>query len=104
MREAKNRKREALGAVATIECGRVEFSGALFRGRHVARLTCREDNGDLVFMEVDGKMTCAKTLRGVKALLMRRVAKAVCKQEGGTCPARTNNVPCGTMKGAEGEC
>jgi hypothetical protein len=104
MREAKNRKREALGAVATIECGRVEFSGALFHGEHHVRLTCRDDNIDLIFMEVDGKMACAKTQRGVKALLMRRVAKAAFKQEGGTCPARTNNVPRGTMKGVKDEC
>jgi hypothetical protein len=100
MREAKNRKREALGGIATIECGRVVFSGALFHGTHVVRLTCREDNINLIFLEVDGEITCAKTQRGIKAVLMRRVSKVAWKQKGGTCHARTEIVPHGTMKGA----
>jgi hypothetical protein len=74
MREAKDRKREALGSITTIECGRVEFYGALFRGPHVVRLTCREDNPSIVFVEVDGKMTCAKTQRGVRSLIARKIA------------------------------
>ena len=79
MREAKERKRLSCsdGNVVS-EIGKVVFSGPLF-GSHVVRLMARSDV-DAVYLEVDGRVTCAKTQRGVRAVLMRRVARGL---EGG---------------------
>ncbi len=76
MREAKERKRmSAEGPAETTEAGRVTFSG-LF-GEHTVRLLARSDDPLHVDIEVDGRTTCSRTVRGAKALLMRRIAKGV---------------------------
>ena len=75
MREAKARKREALGAVLTVERGRAVFSGDVFGGEHTVRLTSREDAPHLLYIKVDEKLTCVKTERGARALLMRRISR-----------------------------
>lgn len=73
-RSAKAAKREALGAVATVTAGWVVFGGLLF-GRHKVRIKCREDAPHRLYLEVDGTMTCIKSQRGTRALLMRRIAR-----------------------------
>lgn len=77
MREAKaRRRRESASALSITEVGRAVFSGALFGGGHVVRLLARSDS-DAVYVEVDGVETCAKTARGARALLMRRIARGI---------------------------
>lgn len=73
MRDAKERKRMEL-AVSAYECviGVVTFEGGAFGGTHVVRLIGRSDS-PVVDVEVDGRVTCAKTPRGARALLMRRI-------------------------------
>ena len=80
MRAAKANKREALGAVLTVERGQVVFSGDVFGGEHSVRLTSREDAPQRIFLEVDEKLTCVKTARGARALLMRRIALAATRR------------------------
>lgn len=77
MREAKARKRmETPYELGVVEIGRATFEGAAFNGKHVVRLIVPMGR-PCVDVEVNGVVTGAKTMRGVKALLMRRVAKAV---------------------------
>lgn len=73
MREAKERTRLAL-AVSVNACviGVVTFEGAAFGGTHVVRFVGRSDR-PVVDVEVDGRVTCVKTPRGARALLMRRI-------------------------------
>ena len=77
MREAKERKRLAL-AVSAVPCvvGAVTFEGPAFGGTHVVRFVGRSDR-PVVDVEVDGRVTCVKTPRGARALLMRRIGLAV---------------------------
>ena len=75
MREAKARKRLQYGcAPGMVEVGRVEFDGPLFGGKHSVVLMARTD-ADAVDLMVDGTLTCTRTARGVRALLMRRIAR-----------------------------
>ena len=75
MREAKARKRmERPHELGVVEIGRVTFEGAAFGGKHEVRMLLPMGR-PCVDVVVDGKVTCAKTLRGVSALLMRRIAK-----------------------------
>lgn len=77
MRDAKARKRmERPFELGVAEIGRVTFDGDAFGGKHVVRLLLPLGR-PCVDVEVDGKVTGAKTLRGVRALLMRRVGRAV---------------------------
>jgi hypothetical protein len=74
MREAKARKRLTSACAPELtECGRAVFSGPLFGGGHVVRLLARQDTS-AVLVEVDGRLTCAKTARGARALLARRLS------------------------------
>jgi len=77
MREAKERKRLAL-AVAAVPCvvGVVTFAGPAFGGTHVVRFVGRSDR-PVVDVEVDGRVTCVKTPRGARALVLRRLSRAV---------------------------
>lgn len=73
---ARAAKRLALGQVATIELGRVEFFGRIY-GRHTVVLTCREDHPDAVDITVDGQPRWTKTQRGTRAMLINKLtAKA----------------------------
>jgi ribosomal protein S8E len=74
MREAKARRRMALGSAPDVrELGRAVFSGVLFGGEHTVRLLGIAGRTALD-VEVDGRVTCCKTQRGARALLMRRLA------------------------------
>ena len=75
MREAKEKRRLAL-AVSAAACviGVVTFEGAAFGGTHTVRFLGRGDR-PVVDVEVDGRVTCVKTVRGAKALLMRRICR-----------------------------
>lgn len=75
MRAAKERLRLAL-AVAAQETvvGVVTFEGAAFGGTHVVRFVSRSDR-PTVDVEVDGRVTCVKTPRGARALVLRRIAQ-----------------------------
>jgi len=74
MRAAKERRRMEIGhSVDITEVGRVEFSGMVF-GSHVVRVLARSDV-KIVYLEVDARITCAKTGRGARAVLMRRIAR-----------------------------
>jgi len=74
MRAAKEAKRMAAGSAPDVrELGRVEFDGVLFGGKHTVRLLALSDR-PTVDIEVDGRVTCCKTPRGARALLMRRLA------------------------------
>lgn len=83
MREAKERKRLAL-AVASVPCviGVVTFDGAAFGGTHVVRFVGRSDR-PAVDVEVDGRVTCVKTWRGARALVLRRLSRPVFPTPGG---------------------
>lgn len=75
MREAKAAKRMASATDTEIrECGRALFDGPLFGGPHTVRILSRADTPRAVYVEVDGRLTCSKTPRGARALLMRRVS------------------------------
>lgn len=74
MRAAKEAKRMAAGSAPEVkELGRVDFDGVIFGGKHVVRLLALSDR-PLIDVEVDGRVTCCKTPRGARALLMRRIA------------------------------
>jgi hypothetical protein len=74
MRAAKERKRILRAESAVFaEIGRAVFSGPLF-GEHTVRIMSRSDAPFVCEIEVDGRVTCAKTQRGARALLMRRIA------------------------------
>lgn len=81
MREAKERIRLAR-AVQAEPCviGIVTFAGAAFGGTHVVRFVGRSDR-PTVAVEVDGRVTCVKTPRGARALLMRRISQTVQRNE-----------------------
>lgn len=77
MREAKERLRLANGvATESHVIGVVTFDGAAFGGCHVVRFVGRSDR-PVVDVEVDGRVTCVKTPRGARALVLRRVEKCV---------------------------
>jgi hypothetical protein len=76
MREAKERRRLALAvAVQPNVIAVVTFDGELFNGTHVVRFIGRADR-PVVDVEVDGRVTCVKTPRGARALLLRRMFAA----------------------------
>lgn len=83
MRAAKERKRMA-GATEAEErvIGVVTFEGPAFGGKHTVRLVGRSDR-PVVDVEVDGRVTCARTPRGARALLLRRMARAAGGMEKG---------------------
>jgi hypothetical protein len=83
MREAKERKRLAL-AVSVNACviGVVTFEGAAFGGTHVVRFVGRGDR-PVVDVEVDGIVTCAKTPRGARSLVLRRMSGTCSGKDGG---------------------
>ena len=75
MREAKARKRmERPHELGVVEIGRVTFDGDAFGGKHEVRLLLPMGR-PCVDLVVDGKVTAAKTLRGVRSVLMRRISK-----------------------------
>lgn len=77
MRAAKERIR--LARVVDVEShvvGVVTFEGAMFGGCHVVRFVGRSDR-PVVDVEVDGRVTCVKTPRGARALVLRRFGKCV---------------------------
>jgi hypothetical protein len=77
MREAKERKRLAMAvAVERNVIAAVTFEGPMFGGTHVVRFVGHEDR-PVVDVEVDGRVTCVKTPRGARALVMRRIAREV---------------------------
>lgn len=76
MRDAKERKRMELADDVTVNViGVVTFEGGMFGGTHRVRFIGRNDR-PVVDVEVDGRVTCAKTPRGARALLMRRIGRA----------------------------
>ena len=77
MREAKDRKRLAL-AVSVNSCvvGVVTFNGPIFGGTHAVRFIARSDR-PVVDVEVDGRLTCVKTPRGARALVLRRIGRQI---------------------------
>lgn len=77
MREAKELKRLAL-AVAAVPCvvGVVTFAGPAFGGTHVVRFVGRSDR-PVVDVEVDGRVTYVKTSRGARALVVKRMLRAM---------------------------
>ena len=77
MREEKERIRLAR-AVAVSPCviGVVTFEGAMFGGTHSVRFVGRGE-GMAVDVEVDGRVTCVKTPRGARALILRRLVRGV---------------------------
>lgn len=76
MRAAKERKRMAAShAPEARVTGTATFDGPDFGGRHIVRIIALSDR-PLRDVEVDGRVTCAKTPRGVRALLMRRISGA----------------------------
>lgn len=77
MRAAKERKRLAHAEVAVFsEIGRAVFSGPLF-GDHEVVIVGRSDAENMAEIMVDGRITCVKTQRGARALLMRRTARGI---------------------------
>lgn len=73
MRDAKARRRIEGGLCPEVrELGRAVFSGVLFGGEHTVRLLAISGRTALD-VEVDGRLTCCKTQRGARALLMRRL-------------------------------
>lgn len=73
MREAKERKRLAEAvALEPYVCGVVTFEGPAFGGTHCVRFVSAGDARH-VRIEVDGIMTCVKTVRGARALVSRRI-------------------------------
>lgn len=75
MRQAKAARRLASVSTPEVsEAGRAVFSGILF-GYHTVRILARSDTPHAVYVEVDGRVTCSKTPRGARALLMRRLSK-----------------------------
>ncbi len=83
MREAKERMRLAL-AVPVNACviGVVTFDGEAFGGTHIVRFVGRGDR-PVVDVEVDGVVTCAKTPRGARSLVLRRMSGACSGKDGG---------------------
>lgn len=78
MREAKERLRQKLyGPDATPNvCGTVTFEGPAFGGRHAVRLLAAGD-ATHVLLEVDGRLTCSKTVRGARSLILRRISRLI---------------------------
>ena len=75
MRQAKERIRLArVMAAESHVIGVVTFEGAAFGGTHVVRLVGRSDR-PAVDVEVDGRFTCAKTFRGARSLVLRRLSR-----------------------------
>lgn len=75
MREAKERNRLAMAVDANPRViGTVTFEGQMFGGTHTVRFVGRADR-PVVDVEVDGRLTCVKTPRGARALVMRRIAR-----------------------------
>jgi hypothetical protein len=73
MRAAKERRRQARAETPDFaEIGRAVFDGPLFGGLHTVRVIGRSD-ATVCDIEVDGRVTCCKTQRGARALLMRRI-------------------------------
>ena len=69
---AKERKR-MLEAAQSIEVGVILFSGAMFRGvKHTLRILHTEGES-LVMLEVDGRPWKPASVRGVRALIAKRI-------------------------------
>lgn len=75
MREAKERIRLARASTATASViGTVSFDGPAFGGHHDVRLIGYPDR-PTVDIEVDGRVTAARTPRGAIALLLQRIGR-----------------------------
>jgi hypothetical protein len=82
MRAAKERKRLAAAAAGeTIEVGLVRFSGPCFGGDHELRLLHKE--GMQVLLVCDGKFMRPRSVRGVRAMLARRIGAEMGRRQ--TC-------------------
>jgi len=77
MRAAKERRRmeRAAGTEAAV-VGTVTFSGPVFHGEHSVRLLAWHDR-PVVDLEVDGRVTCARTPRGARRAVLERIARCV---------------------------
>lgn len=71
MRVAKERKRLA-EADAAIEVGMIQFSGLMFGGEHILRCLSRSEKNHLL-IEIDGRPHKPRTLRGLLALIAKRL-------------------------------
>lgn len=78
MREAKERRRQELCATTASPnvCGTVTFEGPAFGGHHTVRLIAAGD-ATHVLLEVDGRLTCSKTIRGARSLILRRISRLI---------------------------
>lgn len=68
---ARNRIERAEQA---IECGRITFDGPMFGGLHTMRLLAVSD-GHALLTEVDGKPWAPKSIRGLRALIAKRILR-----------------------------
>ena len=76
MRVAKERKRLAAATAGdAVEVGLVRFSGPCFGGEHVLRLLHKE--GMQVLLVCDGMPMRPRSVRGVRAMLARRIGRVV---------------------------
>jgi len=64
----------AAEAIETSVCGTVTFDGPMFGGRHIVRIAAVSDGRPVMDFVVDGVMSGAKTVRGVRAAIARMIA------------------------------
>lgn len=75
---ARERKRmDLVDAADIVEVGSVRFSGNVFGGDHCIRILHREDEPMRVWLDIDGQLVMPRTVRGLRAVVARRIAKAV---------------------------
>lgn len=75
---ARERKRmERSMAPETVEVGAVLLRGPVFGGFHCIRVFSRPDAGKYVWMEIDGRTVQARTARGARSAVARRIGRTV---------------------------
>lgn len=77
MRAGKERKRLATPGSEAREVGFVFLCGPVFRGCHTVSLHKVDDGRRTLDVRVDGVLRAARTERGLRAMLARKIAEKV---------------------------